>query len=258
MPVPESVTRLIANSGNNFRARVARWFQANGWHTAVSPYYMDQTQSKAREIDLAAEKLWPITDTFGQHKGDVLVRLFVECKFVAAETVFWFAPKNTDAAEALVCGVWPFRKDNSYTWKLHYISRCPAVAKVFASGNDRAPENDPFFKALNQALNATVALRGQSPSHPSLAGRQGDKLVVLEYPVVVCSSFAQLYGTDFFKEAEPTPIGENFQMEIQYAYLDRGGDQRNDYFLLDFVAFDQLPIYESAITEDANAAAHLA
>lgn len=258
MSAPESITRLIAGSGNNFHAKVARWLQSNGWHTVVSPYYMDQTLSKARELDLVAEKLWPINSSFGQREGDVLVRLFVECKFVAAETVFWFAPKNIDAAKALVCSFNPFREDNFYTEKHHYLSQCPVVAKLFASGNDRAPENDPFFKALNQALNATVAMRGQLPAHPSLAGRRRGKLVVLEYPVVICSSFDQLYGTNFLTEVEPTPIRESFQMEVQYAFLDRMGHQRNDYFLLDFTSYDQLPAYESAIADGAKAAAYLA
>lgn len=51
MSVPKSVTELVKGSGNNFHSKVARWFQANDWHTVVSPYYMDQTQAKARELD---------------------------------------------------------------------------------------------------------------------------------------------------------------------------------------------------------------
>ena len=60
MTIPAEVTQLIKTSGNNFHAKVARWFRTNGWHIVISPYYMDQTQNKAREIDLIAEKLWPV------------------------------------------------------------------------------------------------------------------------------------------------------------------------------------------------------
>ena len=59
---------------------------------------MDQTQNKAREIDLVAEKLWPVMDHWGQPMGDVAVRLFVECKFIPSYSVFWFADKDTEAA----------------------------------------------------------------------------------------------------------------------------------------------------------------
>ena len=258
MPTPVSVTQLIQGSGNNFHAKVARWFHANGWHTVVSPYYMDQSQAKARELDLVVEKTWPITGTFDQHQGVVVVRLFVECKFIAAEAVFWFAPKNSDAATKLVCGLGPFRDNNSYTFNHHYIAKSPSVAKLFASGNAKAQENEPFYKALNQALNATVAMRSQSPSHPSLVGRRTGQVVTLNYPVVVCSSFAELYAVDFLAESEPTAIEDNFQLEVQYAFHDRAGNQRDEYFLLDFVAFDQLINFEVDIAKGAKAGAYLA
>ena len=117
MSVPDEVLKLISESGNNFHAKVARWMQADGWHVSVSPYYMDQTQNKAREIDLVAEKLWPVMDHWGQPMGDVAVRLFVECKFIPSYSVFWFADKDTEAAEKLVCSNGHFRQDNMYTKK---------------------------------------------------------------------------------------------------------------------------------------------
>lgn len=201
---------------------------------------MDQTQAKARELDLVVEKLWPIRGAFGRQQGYVVVRLFVECKFVAAEAVFWFAPKESDAAKRLVCSLGPFREDNEYTFKHHYLAKSRKVAKLFTSSNAKAQENEPFYKALNQALNAMVAMRSQSPSHPSLVHGCHGKVVKLNYPVVVCNSFAQLYEVDFLAESKPTAIQENFQLEVQYAYHDRDGNQRNEYFLLDFVEFDQL------------------
>lgn len=258
MSVPSSVTELIQGSGNNFHAKVARWFHGNGWHTVVSPYYMDQTQSKARELDLIVEKPWPIKNVFGEPEGDVLVRLFVECKFVASESVFWFAPKNQAAAANLVCSLGPFRPENTYTFKHHYLARSPSVAKLFASNNSRTQENEPFFKALNQALNATVAMKSKSPAHPSMQNRRWGTVVTLNYPVVICSSFADLYAADFLNDSEPAPILENFQMEVQYAFLDNAGNRRDDYFLLDFVEFDQLPAYESDLAAGAGAAAFLA
>jgi hypothetical protein len=56
--IPQEVLQLVRSSGNNFHAEVARWFHANKWHIVISPYYMDQTQNKAREIGLIAERRW--------------------------------------------------------------------------------------------------------------------------------------------------------------------------------------------------------
>lgn len=255
---PESISKLIQTSGNSFHAKVARWLQGNGWHTQISPYYMDQTQDKARELDLVAEKLWPIEDQFGQRFGDVVIRLFVECKFVAAEAVFWFTPKDMQAVRQLVHTTPPFRENNLYTEKHHYLSTSPKVAKLFSSANGKGTESEPFYKALNQALNGTVAMRGQSPAHPELPDWGGrHHLFTLNYPLVVCSSFDQLYAVDFLTESEPIAIGENFQLEVQYAYFDAAGHARNELFLLDFVEFGKLEQFEADIAKEATAAAYL-
>jgi hypothetical protein len=258
MAVSKEIAKLILSSGNNFHAKVARWFTENGWHVVISPYYMDQTQSKAREIDLIAEKLWPLTDSFGRSVDDIAVRLFIECKFVASDAVFWFADKDRDSTLELVCANGPFRPDNIYTQKHHYLSQSPRVAKLFSTSNTKAAENEPFYKALNQALNAMVSMRGQSVTIPSVRKSQRYPKAVLELPVVVCSSFDRIFYVDFFTDSQPKLIQENFQFEVRYAYIDRNERQRNDYFLLDFVAFDKLGEFGMAIDNGARAAAFLA
>jgi hypothetical protein len=258
MTVPSEITELIRNSGNSFHAKVARWFSDNGWHIVISPYYMDQAQSKAREIDLVAEKLWPITDMFGRATKDIAVRLFIECKFVASDAVFWFADKDKESALDLVCASGPFRRDNSYTEKHHYLSQSSRVAKLFATGNARAAENEPFYKALNQSLNAMTSMRGQPLAIPLVRDSRRHPVAVLEHPVVVCSSFERVFSVDFFTGSEPESIQDNFQLEVSYAYIDRNASQRSDYFLIDFVAFDKIAEFSNAIDCGAKAAAFLA
>jgi hypothetical protein len=235
--IPDEIFKLIGSSGNSFHAKVARWLSGNGWHIIVSPYYMDQTQNKAREIDLIAEKLWIIRDMFDQPLDYLAVRLFIECKFVPSHSVFWFAERDQESAENLVCSGGPFRADNFYTKKHHYLSQNTKVAKLFASSASKASENEPFYKALNQALNAMVSMKRQSVSVPVLKETGRSAKVVLEFPVVVCSSFDQMYSVDFDAESQPESIKDIFQLEVRYAYIDSKSTQRNDYFLLDFVEF---------------------
>lgn len=258
MPTPESVENIVQRSGNNFHAKVARWLVENGWHVVVSPYYMDQSHGKAREIDLVAEKLWPIDGPFGRPVDDLAVRLFIECKYVPAESVFWFADKNTSAAKELVCRGSSFRPDNMYTDRHHYLSKSRRVAKLFASSNSKAHENEPFYKALNQALNGMVSLSGQPVSIPEVKKGRHSARMILEFPIVVCSSFSKIYAVDFDRESSPVAVTENFQLEVQYAYVDRNQNPRDDYFLLDFVEFAQLGEFMEAIGHDAEAAAYLA
>lgn len=219
---------------------------------------MDQTQSKSREIDLVAEKLWPVKDALGHASDVIAVRLFIECKFIASDAVFWFADKDRASALELVCANTPFRADNFYTEKHHYLSQSPRVAKLFSTGNNKASENDPFYKALNQSLNAMVSMRNQPLTIPSRRKSQQYPKAVIQYPVVVCSSFDRIYSVDFYSDSQPESIQENFQLEVRYAYIDRQENKRNDYFLLDFVAFDKIEEFAKVLDIDASAAAFLA
>lgn len=161
MNIPNEVATLIQNSGNNFHAKVARWFIDNDWHIVVSPYYMDQSQNKAREIDLIAEKPWPVTDILGQTIGYVAVRLFVECKFIPSYSVFWFADKDMKSAKELVLSSGSFSENlmGINIGNHHYLERESKVAKLFSTSANKNHENDLFYKALNQSISAMVSMR---------------------------------------------------------------------------------------------------
>jgi hypothetical protein len=259
MSTPDDITQLITNSGNSFHAKVARALSAAGWHVVISPYYMDQTQSKAREIDLIAEKLWPVSDHFGRPVANLAVRLFVECKFVPTASVFWFTDKDRSAAEALVTSARLFPQNNTYTQKHHYLSHSSRVAKLFTTSGPKGQESDPFYKALNQSLNALVAMRGKSITVPKESPHHEHRIkAILEFPVIVCSSLTQAYAVDFYSDGAAEPITDNFQFEVRYAYIDRQGGHKDEFFLLDFVDFSKLDGFLSCIDEDAKTAAFLA
>ena len=255
MSVPDEITKLIDNSGNNFHAKVARWLSNDGWHITVSPYYMDQSQSKAREIDLIAEKAWPIKNFMDHEKGSLVIRLFIECKFVPSHSVFWFADKDKAKAEKLVCSYGCYTANNSYTFKHHYLNQSQKVAKLFATNTNKMGENEPFYKALNQALNAMVSMRGQPPLMPD---KNASVEYLIEYPVIVCNSFDKLYSVDFYQESTPEKIKDNFHLEVSYGYMDKNNNSQDDHFLVDFVAFENLERFTAAIDEGARAGAFLA
>ena len=102
----------------------------------------------------------------------------------------------------------------------------------------------------------------QSPSTLALAcpsPEAGHSVRVVLLPSSAdCRSFEQLYAVDFFDESTPSQINDNFQLEVQYAYMNNVGKQRNDYFLIDFVEYERLESFASCIDEDARAAAYLA
>lgn len=256
MSSEEVVKKIIESSGNSFHSRVAQWLQGNGWHVLISPYYMDQSQSKAREIDLIAERTVPIKNHFGRWEGDVVVRLYIECKFIGSHSVFWFTAKDKKAAEQLVCRNGGFRADNFYTKEHHYISSCETVEKMFST-EAKSQEQEPFYKALNQVLNAYVSMLNRPPIIPELREHSHGSRIFLNYPVVVCSDFSKLFRTDFFSNTSPSIIEENFQLEVQYAYTDTSNSSRDDYFLIDFVEYDHLEQFCEKIIRNGEVSAYL-
>jgi hypothetical protein len=253
--LPAQIQQLIDSSGNTFHARVARWFKEAGWHVRVSPYYLDRTQEKAREIDLIVEKSMPIRNSANNLEGDVVIRLFIECKFVAGYTVFWLAERDRQAAEGLVTSTQPFRMNNQVTLKHHYLGD-KSVAKIFASEQSRGAEFEWMYKALNQVLNAQTAMVSQRVTIPELQ-RYKTRTVILNFPAVVCNSFDKIFRTDFFEPSAAKPVEENFQLEVSYAFADPQGTPRDGYFLVDLVEFEQLQSFATAVLEDAQIAVHL-
>lgn len=256
MTVPTQIQELIDSSGNNFHAKVAQWFAADGWTIQISPYYLDQTQQKAREIDLVAEKLWPYTNSFGQHQGYVLVRLFLECKFVPSHAVFWFSEKSKHDAESLVCSFEGSTPNNSYTCRHHYLAQSDRVAKLFTSSQTRQQESDLFYKALNQILGAYVSFRHQQAYIEAPPKRLYGRVVSLTFPVVVCSSFKDVFAVDFLGQLPTVSQSENLQLEVRYAYGDISSAS-NEYFLIDFVSYDGLAAFTKAISGDVDVAISL-
>jgi hypothetical protein len=54
-------------------------------------------------------------------------------------------------------------------------------------------------------------------------------------------------------QTTPQPIAENFQLEVDYAYRDLQGNDKNEYFLLDVVDFNKIDDYLKVLESDKDA-----
>jgi hypothetical protein len=72
MSALEEIEAVVKESGNSFHSKVVNYLEGKGWHTLVSPYYMDNGTNKPREIDLIAEKSWIRKGEFGVKGGIVI------------------------------------------------------------------------------------------------------------------------------------------------------------------------------------------
>ena len=256
MTQPPEIHDLLAKSGNSFHGRVATWLRNAGWAVRISPYYVDESQSRSREVDLIAEKAIPIKDTFGGPAGSVVARLFIECKFIPQHSVFWMADKDMNHAKEVVHLAGNFDLNNYHCQEHHYLHN-DRVAKVYASSQNLETENDPYFKALNQVLNGYVTLKGQSTYFTRSGSPRIRELARVDYPVIVCSSFDKVYLADFFDQGEAIQATDGFQIEINYAYL-MNGIRHDTPFLVDFIPYIQLDKLCANITRNAELAGFFA
>lgn len=251
----KEVKDIIEKSGNTFHCKVLKFFKDQGWSVLISPYYNDNTSGKPREIDLIAEKAFKFQDSFGQFMGNVNVKLFIECKYISQKTVFWFHGKDREKAENLVERTSPCRKDDPYTKEHHYLCGDDHVAKLFADEKAKAADNEIFYKALNQSLNALIYYRGDKNSIiPVRESRKSYTKYTLNYPIIVCNSFDNLYRVNIETDDDPLNINENFQLEINYAYMGQSGIDSNEYFLIDIVKFELINNLLDTIKKDADLA----
>jgi hypothetical protein len=229
---------IIAQSGNTFHCKVLKDLQKKGWKVLISPYYNDNVSSKPREIDLIAEKAFDVKDGCGTFLGTVNVKLFIECKYIPQKTVFWFHGKDKPKATELVNQMIPRGKGHPSIMKHHYLAGVDSVAKLFADERKKSAENEIFYKALNQSLNAMVYYRNKESIIKLPPGRNGYVRETDNYPIIVCNSFDNLYRVEINTGTVPSKITDNFQLEVNYAYMTSNGNNINEYFLIDILNFD--------------------
>lgn len=252
MTVPDEIGEFVKSSANNFHVQVVRAFRERDWQTLISPYYLDVTTTRAREIDLVAERSWDIPETFRQQGRQLHMKLIVECKYIVQDTVFWFDTRDSKATYEWLQANTPLPGPDNLNTKRHHYFSLDSVAKLFGSRTGRETEREAVYKALNQSLHAMVYLRGrESIIQGEQATRRPRRMV--ELPVIMVNSFEKFYRVDISSPGDIEAISDNFQLEVNYAYLGADNQNRNEYFLVDVVALDKLDQFLSALDADANA-----
>jgi len=242
---------IIAESGNNFHCKVANYFRAKKWTTRISQFYVDATTDKAREIDLVAEKVERIVSPYQSKPLRIHTRLFIECKYITKPMVFWFEEIDKESALKLVESKTPLKRDNEHIKHHHYFNSDGDVAKLFASERSKGEDTEPFFRALHQCLNGFVHTRGESIVHVKY--NVSDRLVLLTYPMIVCSSFQDFRRTNISGNITHEPIQDNFLLEVNYAYPNALGKSVSEYLIVDVAAFDRLDAFLAKLVKEEEA-----
>lgn len=248
----EDVKSIIDESGNSFHCRVLNELKSKSWQTLVSPYYLDEISNKPREIDLVIEKEYKYENRFNPKIGTINIKLFIECKYIPQKVVFWFDDKDIISTRKWLFANTPLRENNTFTDRHSYLSKNLMVAKLFSSKTKPSQENEPIYKALNQSLNAMVYLRSKDSIIEPTLNRPSNILLTISYPVIICNNFDNFYRVEMVNQDNPQKIDDNFQLEVNYAYMDSSKTNRKEFFLIDVIDFNKLDSYLEIINSDVN------
>lgn len=245
------IDRIIEKSGNSFHSRVVRLLRNENWTVIVSPYYSDNFTEKPREIDIIAERAFDIYDFPSRWLGTLNIRLLIECKYINKDTVFWFDDKDQNRVIERVMNDTgmdhPYR--NANITKHHYFIDEP-VAKLFSSEKNRGEDNEVMNKAINQNLNALIYYRNRNDLISHNSDKPHKVLKRISYPIIAVNSFRNFFQTNMSDEIQNIEsITEPFQLEVNYAYMDKDKNGRNEYFLIDILSIEKLSEFLAMLEE---------
>jgi hypothetical protein len=236
--------KVIKSDGNDFQYKVKKMLSDAEWNARMSPYYNDSFSAKPREIDIIAEKPF-LSISESLYQGTVIVRLFIECKYIAEPTTFWFENRNLDKAKKVVDSMRVFHEvdKNSYVADKHHYLSDSLIAKLYKTEGKNF-DGDPIYKAMTQCLNATIYYR----DHPTDLMKNYNHQAVkeLNYSVIICNSFEKFLKKDTVANSAAYPITESFQLEVDYAYTAKDV-QLEELFYIDILNIDNFEDFEKKI-----------
>lgn len=255
----DEVNKLIENSGIITHHKVIELLRTKEWNVLISPYYYDNISNSIREIDVIAEKQFSSSGFDSNHVATV--QLFIECKYINKEIVFWFDDKNLDSAALKV------EKDtglevlhNRYQADalpetFHYLSSSK-VAKIYSNNSNR---EDVIYKAMSQCLNSKIYYDqwfDKVISPKTRTPRSGSEHFIQKLPIIICENFSNLIEVTFENGGySHTQINDHFQLELNYVYLDKEKiTAKQDYFLIDVLNFDKLDVFLDELEKEIKGA----
>jgi hypothetical protein len=252
---------LFEKSGMITHLKTVDRLREKGWSVNISSYYYDNAADLLKEIDIIAEKQF-YSSTRHDSSVQLNVQLFMECKYVNQEIIFWFDSINREKAADKLERDTELRIETVQRGggdiagsDFHYL-KSDRVAKLFSSNANR---EDVVYKAISQCLRAQVYYQqwAAGPISNSFSDSQRVLTKIIRYPVVVCGNFANMKevqrdsGADKFSTKN---IADSFLLETNYVYFNKAKtNAQDDYFLIDFIAIDSLKSYLMILENEAGA-----
>lgn len=215
---------IIQKSGHDFHLKVSNFLKEAGWEITNSPHYNDPDSDKSREIDIEAKKEYTVTyDSFDKRGEKIIVKLYIECKYIKSPVVFWFKEKNKEKAIELAKDNLIMEDKPDYAGENHHYVEGSAAAELWQQEN-----NDIIADAKHKVLKALIVSQNDNSEYYEI-----------KYPIIVVNNL-ELLAKREAGEKNYSEINNNFQIEINYSYKDNKKNDIKKYFLIDLVSYNLL------------------
>lgn len=247
--IDPKIKTLIEDSGIILHNKATNILRNNEWSVLVSPYYQDTITDLIRETDLIAEKQINSADRGNQSSFQINLQLFIECKYIKQEIVFWFDKIDKDKAveslekETNLSILYNKHAADITTDKFIHLQN-DDVAKLFSSNTNR---EDVMYKAMNQCLHAQIYYRTKGKNSIILPFKNHSRSFskVIQRPIIICDNFEKLFRVNLENHGtyQIETLKNHFILETNY---------RDDYFLIDIVDVNYLEQFLLNIQEEAK------
>ncbi len=252
---------IFKKSGMITHLKTVQALKNDGWSINVSSYYYDNVGDQVKEIDIIAEKRFNSAPFGSESTHQLNIQLFIECKYINSEFLVWFDQINqkklTEALESKT-GLWLLSAGRGgadiSNGDLHYLQDSRA-AKLFSTVHGA---EDVVYKAISQCLRALVYYEqwADGPIFHKFNVHRETKGSIMRYPIIVCGNFENLkevVAEDDVSKATTKPIDNNFLIETNYVYPDKGKvSTSDDYFLIDVVNVENFGTFLKTINTEAE------
>ena len=266
----QKVEKLIESSGLLTHHKTIQVLKESGWSVLISPYYHDTLTGKSREIDIIAEKRFTAGSRAWNDEVEVVAQLFIECKFIKDEAIFWFDSKDEKGIADKIANElgWNISKNGSiintnYSHsrqtfdcrELHYFKN-DRVVKIFSSSG--TGDKDVFYKGIDQCLGSLISHEQDGRNIIFKQKYEITNKKIIRFPIISCGNYQNIFSVEIDNDGKPNHSqikDDNTQMEINYSYLNKAGAALKTLFIIDVVNLDKLADFLLEIEKDANSMA---
>jgi len=244
----QKTDNLVESSGMITHFKATSILRKKDWKVLISPYYHDSISDSIRETDLIGEKQFYSAEISSHSSVQLNLQLFLECKYIKNEIVFWFDEINKDKAivnleKETDLRIAYNRSGDVTVDTFHYLSKNVA-AKLFSTNSNK---EDVVYKAMNQCLHSQIEYRkkGKMPILNKFFEHRETLSKIVQYPVIVCENFENLFEVKFDENGKFSTenLMDHFLLETNY---------RDDYFLIDVVDINFLETFLISLEKEAK------